>query len=207
MLRPPHEQFSESTTREILRLAVFFRDYQGYPCRVCRYFAADLANSLEAGCILSSVLIGCTLLEILARRLIHKNFDRCFAASGEFLRKKLQTISERKDLTLLESFEADRAMQFADFIDALFYSRIISGEARETAKSIYKNVRITLSHGLALRFVEANSSDDERNLHKFFQTSSGVMEWRQFETKIEDTALKFVQQVSDVLESIDASSR
>jgi hypothetical protein len=127
-----------------------------------RYFAIELINTLEAGLLLASLHLSCSLLELCVRDLL------IYISSPK---TKRQDFMDTRVNEIEEQYEdGDKPMwTFHKMINELSQRKIIIKKDADKIKNFYERVRIPIHHGLTRRFVrEHNDSpvdffDDIKN--------------------------------------------
>lgn len=186
MLRTLEEQFEPDKVAQLKELSERLRNHS-FPPGASRYYGLELASCIEAGALLSALVVGSSLLEIYVRALVvnHASMVRLTPARG---RKSLEAILEEK-----------RNLGFKVLIDSLVSVGLFDKEDGERAKNLYDNVRIPLLHGLPRRFVRKHQDPFAEELSQLFKGETAISS-RELERIIEDHALEYLESVVGIIE-------
>lgn len=187
MVRPLQEQFEPETVDRIGKLKIAFQSlpFQGEPAR---YLTREIVGCLEAGLLLAAVQVALSLLEMFFRELLvvvlfKEKYDEDIPSAHLLLDRIRQQIedgrSPRYDLYLI--------------LDQLTKRGIVEKRDAGGIKTLYKNVRIPIHHGLTRRFVKLSmGSSGNEELEQLFLS---LARFQQFDEMIEDRSLGHLEAV------------
>jgi hypothetical protein len=180
MVQKLEKQFEGETLEQILRITRKTKKLN-FHGSACDYYSKSLIDNLEMGCLLGSLLISTSLLEVFIRSLVVKY---CKEATAKYI-------------DLEKILEEDRSMSFSDLIYTLNGFGLF--EEPEKTIEIYNKVRIPLQHGLVERFVESHNINQEDNFNwrEVFQIDYTSL--HSLESVIEEESLNYIENIIDII--------
>ncbi len=186
MLRLLEKQFDPKKAAQLKKLSERLRKFS-FPPGASRYYALELASCIEAGALLGALVVGSALLELYVRALVVSNASTV-RQSAPLRKKNLESLLEEK-----------KNLSFAGLIDNLVSVGLFEKDDGESAKTLYKNIRIPLLHGLARRFVRQHQEPfgDELSL----LLGDKAISSSDLEKIIEDHALEYLEKLVGIIEN------
>ncbi|MBI3938978.1 MAG: hypothetical protein HY323_18550 [Betaproteobacteria bacterium] len=185
MLRSLEKQFEPKKAARLKRLVERLSQFS-FPPGASRYYGLELASCIQAGALLGALVVGSSLLELYVRALVvnHSHTVR-------------QSIAPRKK-SLEGTLEDNRKVGFEELIDNLALVGLFEKADSESAKALYKNVRIPLLHGLSRRFVRQHQEPFAEDLALLLGRET--ISSSELEAIIEDHALEYLENIVGIIE-------
>jgi hypothetical protein len=185
MLRPLEKQFEPVKAARLKRLVERLSQFS-FPPGASRYYGLELASCIEAGALLAALVVGSSLLELYVRALVVNYASRA----------RLSETPKHKSLE--SALEENRKIGFGKLVDNLVLAGLFEKSDGESAKELYKNIRIPLLHGLPRRFVHQHQSSFAEDLALLFGREA--ISSSELEAIVEDHALEYLEDIVGIIE-------
>jgi hypothetical protein len=192
-VRPLDEQFEPEEAARIRsvqdRLAALKIRFD-----VSRYFVVEIIRCLEAGMLLSGLLVATALLELLVRvAVVNRRVSVTPSTS---------TVEPGKViLEIHRAVEEDRSLGFSTLVMELEGIGVLSTSEAAELRRIYSSNRIPLHHAIIHRFIRFHTDPEWRD----FLDESGLAAFstgRDFEEAIETQAISLLEEVCSGVEQV-----
>jgi hypothetical protein len=185
MLRPLESQFEPENAARLKKLAERLSQFS-FPPGASRYYGIELATCIEAGALLGSLVVASSLLELYVRALVINHSSK----------GRISKPSKQKSLE--GTLEENRKIGFGDLIDNLVLAGLFEKSDGESAKTIYKSIRIPLVHGLPRRFVRQHQGSFAEDFSMLLGIEA--IPSSELEAIIEDHALEYLENIIGIIE-------
>jgi len=192
--RPLDEQFEESTVERIREIQARLRQY---PIRdsAGHFFSHEIIEVLEIGCLLASVSLASTLIEIFVRDLLINLRANEINIDEEF-RGHAASIAEIE-------IEDISKLPFKAIVNQLLEYEEIDEDTCSELSEYYDEIRIPLLHGLTRRYLrgeKVNSQSPETDLGLDDLLISITNRFLRIEEKVEEDALNILEELVYLIE-------
>lgn len=185
MLRPLDKQFEPEKAARLVQLSERISKF-AFPPGASRYYGVEFASCIEAGALLGALVVGSSLLELYVRALVVHFASRA---------RQPKAHSQK---SLEGSLEENRKISFAELVDNLVSAGLFDKSDGESAKELYKNIRIPLLHGLPRRFVRQHQNSFAEDLA--LMLGSEAISSSELESIIEDYAVEYLESIVGIIE-------
>lgn len=154
--RPIEQQIRHAKAKRFRRIQQDFNAVRPGG-RSASFFIAEISRSIDAGLLLSAIVLSTTLLELWLRELLGNQVSsRNAIITG-------QASPARIDRELEGSDEIGRGHMFAEIADDLYRYGVINLREINWLNSFYRSIRVPFHHGLTGRLVyrEVMGGDEE----------------------------------------------
>jgi len=157
-----------------------------YPTGPSRYYGLDLSICLQAGALAGSLIVASALLEVYIRGLVVRYSEQAQATYARKIEAELE-------------LEEMRGEGFNKLIAHLVDAGLFDTDDAETAKKIYREVRIPAHHGLPSRLLGRTKSDPFRSIWGLLGLGTEVS-MQEFEEFVENEALPIIGTIVNIIE-------
>jgi hypothetical protein len=185
MLRPLEKQFAPEKAAQLKLLCERLRKFS-FPRGASRYYALELASCIEAGALLGALIVGSSLLELYVRALV-VSYTSTVRRSTVLGKKSLEGM-----------LEENKKLGFGELIDSLVSVGLFKEGDGESAKALYKSIRIPLLHGLPRRFVRQHQESFAEDFSLL--RGGAAISSSELERIIEDHALEHLDNIIGTIE-------
>lgn len=182
MIRTLEVQFGPAKGKRV-REAISRLSSVRYPEGASSYYASELRHVLEAGAVLASVSLACTLLESVVRSLVVQH----------------ARTAVRTGLNLERALESKKSLHFAGLVDELVKAGLFDAADADRAKRLYRDVRIPIHHRLSRRFVTFHDDHWSIDFRELLRQGSPVT-LHHLEEVVETHGLNYVDEIVGVID-------
>ncbi|WP_096702235.1 hypothetical protein [Magnetospirillum sp. 15-1] len=158
--RPIEQQLSTAEAKRFRRIQQDFKAIRPGG-RSASFFIAEISRSIDAGLLLSAIILSGTLLELWFRDLLVIQVSKRNAA-----------ITGRADLIIIDkeiegAGGADRGHEFSKIVDDLCRYGVIDSAEKVELNNFYRSIRVPFHHGLSGRLVSHSVLGDDEDMTLF----------------------------------------